>query len=123
MIPETVRMVLPSNCRSSMRITVTHKKTQQEVVKIVDDSAEQVFRGMPGSPIQIVDYRKSWDGSLMHFSFVAKMGFLTTPLRGTVLVTERDVTVEFELPALLKSFIPEQKIEESMKSRIRGLLS
>ena len=106
-----------------MRITVTHKKSKEEVVKIVDESADQLFRGMPGSPIQIVDYRKSWDGSLMHFSFTGKMGFLTAPLRGTVLVTERDVTVECELPALLKSFLAEQKIEESVKSRVRGLLT
>jgi len=106
-----------------MRITVTHKKTQKEVMQIVDESADQLFKGVPGSPLQIVDYRKNWDGSLMNFSFTAKAGFLTTPLRGTVLVTERDVTVECELPALLKSFIPEQKIEEGIKSKVRGLLT
>jgi hypothetical protein len=106
-----------------MRITVTHNKTKQEVMKIVDDSAEQLFQGMPGSPIQIVDQTKRWDGSLMHFSFTGKMGFFTAPLRGTVLVTDKDVTVECELPALLKNFIPEQKIEETMKSRVKGLLT
>ena len=106
-----------------MRVTITHKKTKQEVMKIVDDSTEQLFQGMPGSPLKIVDYRKSWDGSLMHFSFTGKMGFLTAPLSGTVLVTEKDVTIECELPALLKSFLPEQKIEEGLKSRVRGLLT
>ncbi len=106
-----------------MRVTVTHNKTQQEVMKIVDDSAEQLFQGMPGSPVKIVDHRKHWDGSLMHFNFTGKMGFFTAPLRGTVLVTEKDVTVECELPALLKSFLPEQKIAESVKSRVRGLLT
>jgi hypothetical protein len=106
-----------------MRVTVSHNKTRQEVMKIVDDSADQLFRGMPGSPIQIVDQTKNWSESTMHFSFTGKMGMFTAPLRGTVLVTDKDVTVECELPALLKNFVPEQKIVESVKSRISGLLT
>jgi hypothetical protein len=106
-----------------MRVTVSHNKSQQEVMKIVDDSADQLFRGMPGSPLQIVDQQKRWEGTTMHFAFTGKMGFFTAPLRGTVLVTEKDVTVEMDLPPLLKTFIPEQKIEEGIKSRVRGLLT
>jgi hypothetical protein len=105
-----------------MRVTVSHSKSEQEVKKIVDDSTDQLFGGMPGSPLQIVDQQKRWDGSTMHFSFTGKMGFFTAPLRGTVIVTEKDVTVECDLPPLLKSFIPEQKIEEGVKSQVRGLL-
>jgi hypothetical protein len=105
-----------------MRVTVTHTKSKQEVMKIVDDSTDQLFRGMPGSPLQIVDQDKRWDGETMHFSFTGKMGFFTAPLRGSVIVTDKDVTVECDLPPLLKSFIPEQKIEEGIKSRVRGLL-
>jgi Putative polyhydroxyalkanoic acid system protein (PHA_gran_rgn) len=92
-------------------------------MKIVDDSTDQLFRGMPGSPLQLLDQQKHWEGTTMHFSFTGKMGFFTAPLRGTVLVTDKDVTVEVDLPPLLKSFIPEQKIEESIKSRVRGLLT
>jgi hypothetical protein len=106
-----------------MRVTVTHNKSKQEVMKIVEDSTEQLFRGMPGTPVQIVDTNRHWDGSTMHFSFTGKMGFITTPLRGTVIVTDKDVTVECDLPPLLKALIPEHKIEQGMKDRVRGLLT
>jgi hypothetical protein len=89
----------------------------------VDDSTDQLFGGMPGMPLQIVDYQKNWDGSTMHFSFIGKVGIFKTPLRGTVVVTDNDVTVELELPGLLQSVISPQKLEESMKSRVRGLLT
>jgi hypothetical protein len=105
-----------------MRVTVSHNKSEQEVKKIVEDSTDQLFRGMPGSPLQIVDQQKRWDGSTLHFSFTGKMGFFTAPLRGTVIVTDKDVTVECDLPPLLKGFVPEHTIAEGIKSRVRGLL-
>jgi hypothetical protein len=118
-----IRLIFRGITEVSMRITVSHNKTREEVTKIVNDSTDQLFRGTPGSPLQIVDYQKSWDGSTMHFSFTGKMGIFTAPLRGTVLVTDKDVTVECELPGLLKSFISPQKLEEGIKSKVRGLLT
>lgn len=106
-----------------MRVTVSHNKTRQEVMKIVDDSTDQIFRGMPGSPLQILDQTKHWDGSTLHFSFTGKMGFFTAPLRGTVLVTDRDVTIEADLPPLLKNFIPEKTIEAGVEQKVKGLLT
>jgi hypothetical protein len=78
---------------------------------------------MPGSPVKIVDQAKHWDGSTMHFSFTGKMGVFTAPLRGTVIVTDKDVTIEAELPALLKSFIPEKQLEAGLEQRVKGLLT
>lgn len=106
-----------------MRVTVSHNKTAQEVMKIVDDSTEQIFRGVPGAPVQIVDQQKKWNGSTMHFSFTGKMGIFTAPLKGTVAVTDKDVTIDCDLPPLLKSFLPEDKLQASIESRIKGLLA
>jgi hypothetical protein len=106
-----------------MRVTVSHDKGLQGARKIVDDSAEQLFKGAPGNPLQIVEQQKRWDGNTMHFSFTAKMGIFTAPLKGFVEVTEKDVTVECELPGLLKSFIPEEKVKSQVEGRIRGLLT
>lgn len=106
-----------------MRITVSHNKTRQEVMKIVDESTDQMFRGLPGSPIQVLEQQKSWSGDTMNFSLTGKMGMFTAPLRGTVTVTDKDVTIECELPAILKNFIPEQKIQAGIESRVKGLLA
>jgi len=106
-----------------MRVTVSHNKGLQGARKQVEDSAEEVFKGVPGSPIQIVDQQKRWEGDTMHFSFTGKMGFFTAPLKGWVLVTEKDVTIECELPGLLKQFMPEDKLKATIESRVRGLLT
>ena len=106
-----------------MRVTVTHDKGLQGAKKLVDDSADEIFKGAPGMPIQIVDQQKRWEGDTMHFSFTGKMGFLTAPLKGWVLVSEKDVTVEVELPGLLKQFMPDEKVRAQIESRVKGLLT
>jgi hypothetical protein len=106
-----------------MRVTVTHDKGLQGAKKLVDDSADEIFKGAPGMPIQIVDQQKRWEGDTMHFSFTGKMGFFTAPLKGWVLVSEKDVTVEVELPGLLKQFMPDEKVRAQIESRVKGLLT
>lgn len=106
-----------------MRVTVTHDKGLQGAKKLVDDSANEIFKGPPGSPIQIVDQQKRWEGDTMHFSFTGKMGFFAAPLKGWVEVTEKNVTIECELPGILKSLMPEEKVRAQVESRVRGLLT
>jgi hypothetical protein len=89
----------------------------------VDESATEVFKGAPGTPVQIVDQEKRWDGNTMHFSFTAKMGFFSAPMKGWAQVTEKDVTIECELPGILKKLMPEEKVKASIESRVRGLLA
>ena len=106
-----------------MRVTVTHTKGLEGARKLVDDSATEIFKGAPGMPIQIVDQEKRWEGDTMHFSFTGKMGFFSAPIKGWALVTEKDVTVECELPGLLKQFMPEEKIRAQISGRVKGLLA
>jgi hypothetical protein len=106
-----------------MRVTVTHDKGLQGAKKLVEDSASELFKGAPGTPIQIVDYEKRWEGDTMFFSFTGKMGFFNAPLKGSVHVKEKDVTIEVELPAIFKKFMPEEKVRANIESRVRGLLT
>jgi hypothetical protein len=52
---------------------------------------------------------------------MAKMGLLSTPIVGTVAVTDRDITVDADL-GLLSRFIPEKMARDAIGSRIKGLL-
>jgi hypothetical protein len=106
-----------------MRVTVSHRKTQQEVVSIVDRTADELFAGSPGTPIQIVDPQKSWNGSVMDFSFTGKMGFFSTQLKGKVEVLPELVAVEIDLPEFLKKFMPEEKVRTAVEGRMRKLLN
>lgn len=105
-----------------MRITISHDKGLQEAMRIVDESAAEFFKGMPMGPIEIVDQHKSWSGTTMRFSFVAKMGFLKSPMSGTAEVTAKDITLDFELPGILKNVLPEEKVRTAVQGRVAGLL-
>ena len=105
-----------------MRITVSHTKSKAEVMRSVDRSFDDLFRNIGVIPIQFVDERRSWQGSTLTFSLSAKMGFVSTPMSGTIEVTDRDITIDADL-GLLERLIPATKARDSIVSRVRGLLS
>jgi hypothetical protein len=51
------------------------------------------------------------------------MGFFTAPIRGTVVVTDREVILDIELPGIVSKFIPEEKIRAQVEGRVKGLLA
>jgi hypothetical protein len=58
----------------------------------------------------------------MTFSLIAKMGFISNPISGTVAVTDTDVTFDADLGMLAK-LIPTEKIQAALQTRLRGLLA
>jgi Putative polyhydroxyalkanoic acid system protein (PHA_gran_rgn) len=105
-----------------MRITVSHNKSKEAVVRSVDRSFDDLFRGVSTIPIQFVDERRTWQGSTLHFSISAKMGFISTPIKGTIEVTDTDITIDADL-GLLERLIPAAKARASISSQIRGLIT
>lgn len=103
-----------------MRITVSHNRTKEEVMRIVDRSFGDLFK-TSGLPVQLVEQQKSWQGSTLTFAMSANMGFLSTPIKGTVEVTDRDITIDADL-GLLERMIPAKKAQELIVSRVGGLL-
>ena len=104
-----------------MRVTISHNKTQAEVIKSVDRSIDEVFKGLAVGPIEVVNPQKSWDGSTMTFTLTAKMGFMHAPIKGTVLVTDKDVTIDADLGFLENLITPKAKAE--LETRVKGLLT
>jgi hypothetical protein len=104
-----------------MRITVSHTKSKVEVMRSVDRSFDDLFRGIGIIPVQFLNERRSWQGSTLTFSISAKIGFISTPMKGTIEVTDRDVTIDADL-GLLERLIPATKAQDSVSSRVRGLL-
>lgn len=91
-------------------------------MRAVDRSFDDLFRGIGVVPIQFVDERRSWQGSTLTFSLSAKMGFVSTPMKGFIEVTDRDITIDADL-GLLERLIPVAKTQAAITSRIRGLLT
>lgn len=88
----------------------------------VDRSFSEALQGPGALPVKIVVEQKNWQGSTLSFSLAAKMGLMSTPIRGTIEVTEHDVTIDADL-GVLERFIPEKTARELISDRIRGLLN
>jgi hypothetical protein len=105
-----------------VKVIVPHYTTVEEAIVIVDRSAEDLFDGAGGGSVELVERKKGWKGPLMDFSLTARVGFISLPISGMVVVDEVNVTVNCELPALVKTFVGEDKIRASVERKVRGML-
>jgi hypothetical protein len=106
-----------------MRIIIPNTKSVDEARRIVESSTEDLFRAAAGGIIQIKDIQKTWSGNTMVFVFKACVAFFSIPIEGTVLVTEKEVTIDVAIPEALRRFLSEDKLKEGIETRIRGLLA
>jgi len=106
-----------------VKVIVPHNTTVEEAIVIVDKSADDLFAGAGGGAVELAERKKGWRGPLMDFSLTARVGFISLPIAGIVIVDECNVTVHCELPALVKTFVGEEKIRASVERKVRGMLS
>jgi Putative polyhydroxyalkanoic acid system protein (PHA_gran_rgn) len=104
-----------------MRISISHKKPKEEVIETIDRSVKDALQQSGSLPVKLVDLQTSWQGSTMNFSLTAKMGFMSSPIKGTVEVTDQDVIIIADL-GIFERFIPESKAKEMLTTRFHGLL-
>ena len=104
-----------------MRITVLHNRSKEEVKQSVDRSFNDLFEGIVVLPLRLVEEQKTWQGNTLIFSLTAKMGLVSTPIKGTIDVTDREITIDVDL-GMLERLIPTTKAREVVSSRVRGLL-
>jgi hypothetical protein len=105
-----------------MRIKIEHKRTKAGVVESIDRSFDQMFQGVSGLPVKLVVEQKSWQGSLLSFALSANLGGFSTPIKGTVEVTDNEVIVDADL-GMLGRFVPEDAASDLIGKRIKGLLN
>jgi hypothetical protein len=105
-----------------VRITVAHTKSKEEIKRVVDRSFDDLFKGVASMPLQLVDEKRQWAGDVLSFSFGAKVAMMTSPIRGTIQVTERDVTIDADF-GLLEKLLPAAQAKAAIENRVKGLLT
>jgi hypothetical protein len=104
-----------------VRISVSHNRTKEEVVQSIDRYWDDLFKEAGALPVKLTVEQRSWQGSTMTFALTAKMGIISTPIKGTVEVTDRDIIVDADL-GMLGRFVNEKTAQQLLGSRIKGLL-
>jgi hypothetical protein len=105
-----------------MRVTISHHRTKQEIISSVDRSFDELFQGAAGLPVKMVVNQRSWQGDVLTFALTAKLGLMNTAIKGTVEVTDKDLTVEADL-GMLNNFISDKAATEMIGTRLKGLLN
>ena len=105
-----------------MRITISHNRSKAEIIESVDRSFNEMVQGVEGLPVGLVVQQKSWQGPTLSFSLTAKLGLLSTPIKGTVEVTDQDLTLDADL-GVLNRLVSENAARKVIGNRIKGLLS
>jgi len=104
-----------------MRVTVSHNKGKEEAMRIVSSATDVVLRPMFSGPIQMTDVQKEWSGSRLIFSLMAGRGIAKVPIKGWILATDTDITIDCDLPAFIEKLLPES-VRSNVQSAVRGLL-
>ena len=104
-----------------MKVTLEHHRTKKEIMDAVDQGFQDMFQA-EGLPVKIVVKEKSWKGSVLTFVLSAKMGLLSTPIKGTVEVTDSQILIDADL-GMLNKFISEKTAQDMLGTRIKGLLN
>jgi hypothetical protein len=104
-----------------MRITIAHNRSKAAVIESVDRSFNEILKGVDGIPVRLVLQQKSWKGSVLTFLLDAKLGLLSSPVTGTVEVTDEDLIVDADF-GFLNRLVPERTVSKTISNRIKGLL-
>lgn len=108
----------------SVKLTVAHDSTKEAVKQAVNRGLDDIFHDAVSLPVKLVEQQRSWAADTLTFSLIAKMGpmgLMSTPIFGTVLVTDHDLTIDVNL-GILERLIPADKARQALSSRIKGLL-
>ena len=107
-----------------MKVTVEHGSSKEEVKQALNRSLDDIFTNSVPVPVKLVQRQRSWSADTLTFSLIAKMGplgMVSTPITGTVHVSDRDVTIDVNL-GILERLIPADKARQAVTTRLKGLL-
>ena len=104
-----------------MRVTIEHSKTPEEVKASVDRGFDQIFAGFAAGPVQFDGQQRAWRENSLLFSMIVRMGFVRAPIRGTILVEEKLVTVDVDL-GVLEKLVSQESVRRQIEGRVRRLM-
>ena len=90
-------------------------------MQAIDRSFADLFQQRGGLPLQMTVDQKNWQGSTLTFALTANLGFLSSPIKGTIEVTDKEVIIDADL-GILSRFVSEKTAQEMIGSRVAGLL-
>jgi len=111
--------------RLAVKITVAHDNTKAAVKQAVNRALDDLVTGSVSLPVKLVQESRTWNADTLRFSLIARMGpmgLMSTPISGTVRVTDHDLYIDVNL-GVLERLIPAEKARHLLTKRLAGLLT
>ena len=105
-----------------MRLTLPHQTTQENAILVIDQTLDSLMK-QKFSGIEIIDPEKKWDGNIMRYYFLVEKLFLSLEFSGTIIVTDQEVVGEGNIPNIVTTFFPEDKIKEVIKKKFNEIFN
>jgi hypothetical protein len=105
-----------------MRVTIAHQKSKEGAIDAIDRAIEEALKNIKSTPVAITGLQRSWEGCVLTFAFTAKAGPMKSPITGMVEVGDAWVIITAD-PGAFVHFMPEDKAQEAIKTKMRELLA
>ena len=87
-------------------------------MRVVDTATDQMLRPLFGGIIRITNFQKHWQGARLLYSLMAGVSVAKVPIKGWILVTDTDITIDCDLPKFIEDLLP-----QSVRSNVRGAVT
>jgi Putative polyhydroxyalkanoic acid system protein (PHA_gran_rgn) len=104
-----------------MHIERSHNVGKEEAIHKIDTFLDDLMRREFPGGVTIKEPSKSWSDNAMRFSFKAKKGFIGTTISAVIRVNDDSVVMDSDLPALVTTFVSEDKIRNVINEQLDSL--
>lgn len=104
-----------------MHIVRLHNSDQAAAVAKIDGFLEKMMTRPLPAGVKLKKAEKSWNGGRMTFTARFSKGILGATIDGTVDVTDREVIMDSQVPALLRAFVSEDQIAKVINEQFDDL--
>lgn len=108
-----------------MTAIVPHQKTREQAREAVSAAVADLLAHL--GPVQLENEIRAWAsnpaGDTLTFSALVRYGFIAVPVAGSVVVDDRNITLETELPGAVKQFIGEEKVRGAIVKKLSSQLN
>jgi hypothetical protein len=104
-----------------MHIERIHNVGKTEAVRRIDTLLDDLMRRPPPGGVTVQEVSKSWSDNILNFSFRAKKSFFGATISGAIRVGDNSVAMDCDLPGMVTTFVPEDKIRETIHRQLDRL--
>ncbi|MFH1667475.1 MAG: hypothetical protein ABH884_00420 [Candidatus Komeilibacteria bacterium] len=105
-----------------MKILTRHNVDQNLLSEAINKNIDDVLATTMPTGVEVISAKKPWK-KVLNFDFYIKKEPLNFHLKGIVVVTDTKVRVECDVPAVVRVFVDEEKIQKVLLEQLNSVIA